>query len=218
MNDSEKNMVAFRDSRKGFDKGDVNRYIEEMSIRFTAQEAALRNRIRELENQLPACEPEEAENDYQAEIARLGEENRELRAELEKLSKKTEEETAPAADENQLPCDPNYQQISEKLGNILLKANLDADRIVSEAEGEAARQLSEAEKSADGIRLDAAVSARLMTAKVKAKLAGLAEEYIRNLTALSEESAAEYAKLCAELQIKASALAVRPDEILQSLK
>ena len=36
MGNDEKNMVAFRLSRRGYDRQDVNRYIEEMSLRFTA--------------------------------------------------------------------------------------------------------------------------------------------------------------------------------------
>ena len=52
MGNDEKNKVAFRLSRRGYDRLDVNRYIEEMSLRFTASENALRSRIKELEARL----------------------------------------------------------------------------------------------------------------------------------------------------------------------
>ncbi len=202
MNNTDaKNMVAFRNSRKGYDKTDVNRYIEEMSIRFTSKEAQLKSKIKQLEDALASCEGKEADN---GELLRLETENSELHAEVERLSallsEKSEKEESRAED---CICEcPEYRDISEKLGGIILKANLDADKIVTEAELEAEKQLSEAEKSADGIRLDAAVSARLMTSKVKEKLSIMTEEYIAGLKSVSEDSVKEYKRLYEELRIK----------------
>lgn len=190
-------MVAFRNSRKGYDKSDVNRYIEEMSIRFTSKEAQLKSKIKQLEDAVASYEAKEVDN---SELLRVENENSELRSEVERLtallSEKEEKEAAASSD-----C-PEYRGISEKLGDIILKANLDAEKIVSEAELEAEKQLYEAEKNADGIRLDAAVSARVMISKVKEKLNTMTEEYISGLKLISEDSVIEYKRLYEELRIK----------------
>ena len=81
MGNDEKNMVAFRLSRRGYDRQDVNRYIEEMSIRFTATENALRNRIKELEERLSS-----ESNEKPQDAEKLTEENRALREENKRLS------------------------------------------------------------------------------------------------------------------------------------
>ena len=61
MNGDIKNMVAFKPSRKGYDKSDVNKYIEEMSIRFTSSEKAMKARIKELEDRLAAVDLADSE-------------------------------------------------------------------------------------------------------------------------------------------------------------
>ena len=108
--------------------------------------------------------------------------------------------------------DRKYREISEKLGNIILKANVDAESIVAEAETEAAQRLSEAEKNADELRLDSAVSARLMTSQVREKLIAMTDEYISNLRTVSDDSIREYRKLYEELQEKFEAMGMKTKE------
>lgn len=205
--------IVFRNSRKGYDKNDVNRYIEDMNLRFATTEEELRGRIRELEAQL-AAQPSAIDTEAMAErLAQLSLAHETLQNEAESLrTALTEAESKLAAAEEaltkSLPAeDPapkalSYEEAGSRLGNILLKANLDADRIVAEAEDEGKRRLADAEKSADGIRLDAVVTARLMTERAKEKLAALTSEYLAAVTAFSEESAGEYRKLCEELKDK----------------
>ncbi len=197
MNGSANNLIVFRKSRKGYDKEDVHRYIEEMNIRFSAAEEQAKSRIRQLEAELEVARAA-AGNPADAEVlAALTEENATLKAELEAL-KQTAAEAPEASSEALL----SYDEASRRLGDILLKANLDADRIVAEAEEEAGRQLSGAEKQADDIRLDATVAARLMTDRVKRRLTQLTGEYLDSLELLSAASAEEYRKLYDELKEK----------------
>ncbi len=221
MNNDTKSMIAFRSSRKGYDKNDVNRYIEEMSIRFTSKEASLKSKISELEGKLASVTPDEGSKTelsaLMATVDELEAKNNDLKAEIERLTLALSAAEIKKAEEPRTEACPEYKEMSEKLGSIMLKANLDAERIVSEAEAEASKQLSEAEKNADGIRLDAAVSARLMTAKVKEKLGAMTEEYIAGLRAVSEESALEYRRLYEELKEEVSRLGVNKDEIKSSL-
>ena len=172
-----------------------------MSFRFTSSEAQLKARIKELEAKLELVEEDEVSK-IKAESSRLETENAMLKEEIKKLSDSIAEKENQEAEDNTPSEQFEYSDISEKLGNIILKANLDAQRIVSEAELEASKQLSEAEKSANDIRLDAAVSARIMAARIKEKLELLTEEYLSGLKSASEGSVREYQKLYEELKIK----------------
>ena len=191
MGNDEKNMVAFRLSRRGYDRQDVNRYIEEMSIRFTASENALRSRIRELENRLSA-----EKNGDPGEAERLSTENRTLKEENRRLSAENRRLIEEAKDRN---GNSDFNGISEKLGDIILKANLDADRLKSEAEEEAGRLVSEAAEKADGVRLKSAVDARMLMSDVRTRLTDLTEKQLSALKAVSEDTVSEYEKLYDEL-------------------
>lgn len=200
MGNDEKNMVAFRLSRRGYDRQDVNRYIEEMSIRFTATENALRNRIKELEERLCAenCEkPQDAE--------KLTEENHALREENKRLA----EENKRLSEVGQVsrPEDnAEYRELSEKLGDIILKANLDADRVKNEAEAEAEKMLSEASERAEGVRLKSAVDARVLMSDVRTSLGNLTEKQLSALKTVSNDTVSEYEKLYKELEERFAAI------------
>lgn len=209
MNGDIKNMVAFKPSRKGYDKSDVNKYIEEMSIRFTSSEKAMKARIKELEDRLAAVD---LANSERAALERLEHDNTDLRAEIKRLTDALAASESQKSNESNTFEDRKYREISEKLGNIILKANVDAERIVAEAETEAAQRLSEAEKNADEIRLDSAVSARLMTSQVREKLIAMTDEYISNLRTVSDDSIREYRKLYEELQEKFEAMGMKTKE------
>ncbi len=212
MKSSAKEMVMFRNSRKGYDKNDVNRYIEDMNIRFTTAENRYISTIRMLEQDVEklnanvgkAEELEAAKRELEEVKAKLAE------AEAELVNTKTELEKAQADFEEKLANMPKEEVKTElsitdtetKLGSILVKANLDAQKILSDAEDESRRKIAEAEKAADGIRFDAAVSARIMTETTRKELAALTEEYVKNLNALSIESAEEYKRLSEELKAK----------------
>ncbi|MBE6636360.1 MAG: hypothetical protein E7618_00990 [Ruminococcaceae bacterium] len=222
MNKSKHEMLVFRNARKGYDKDDVNRYIEEMNLRFVAIEEGLKARIRELEEQLSTQQKEtDVVSDAMERLSRmteahrcLNEENEALRASLSEAEGKlaeAEARLAEAAAKAEAVAEPvvseepkpmSYEEAGARLGHIILKANLDADRIVAEAEDEGKRRLADAARNADDIRLDAAVTARLMTERAKEKLSALTAEYMATLTAFSEQSAGEYRKLCEELQEK----------------
>ena len=200
MGNDEKNMVAFRLSRRGYDRQDVNRYIEEMSIRFTAMENALRNRIKELEERLcteNGGKPQDAE--------KLTEENRALREENKRLA----EENKRLSEVGQVsrPEDnAEYRELSEKLGDIILKANLDADRVKNEAEAEAEKMLSEASERAEGVRLKSAVDARVLMSDVRTSLGNLTEKQLSALKTVSNDTVSEYEKLYKELEERFAAI------------
>lgn len=197
MGNDEKNMVAFRLSRRGYDRQDVNRYIEEMSLRFTASENALRSRIKELEARLSGedCEKSPVAEKLTAENRALREENRRLAEENSRLSEDCRPEDSA-----------EYREISEKLGDIILKANLDADRVKNEAEAEAEKLMSEASERADAVRLKSAVDARVLLSNVRTSLGDLTEKQLSALKTVSKDTVSEYEKLYKELEERFDAM------------
>ena len=197
MGNDEKNMVAFRLSRRGYDRQDVNRYIEEMSLRFTASENALRSRIKELEARLSGedCEKSPVAEKLTAENRALREENRRLAEENSRLSADCRPEDSA-----------EYREISEKLGDIILKANLDADRVKNEAEAEAEKLMSEASERADAVRLKSAVDARVLLSNVRTSLGNLTEKQLSALKTVSKDTVSEYEKLYKELEERFDAM------------
>ena len=197
MGNDEKNMVAFRLSRRGYDRQDVNRYIEEMSLRFTASENALRSRIKELEALLSGedCEKSPVAEKLTAENRALREENRRLAEENSRLSEDCRPEDSAG-----------YREISEKLGDIILKANLDADRVKNEAEAEAEKLMSEASERADAVRLKSAVDARVFLSNVRTSLGDLTEKQLSALKTVSKDTVSEYEKLYKELEERFDAM------------
>lgn len=197
MGNDEKNMVAFRLSRRGYDRQDVNRYIEEMSLRFTASENALRSRIKELEARLSGedCEKSPVAEKLTAENRALREENRRLAEENSRLSEDCRPEDSA-----------EYREISEKLGDIILKANLDADRVKNEAEAEAEKLMSEASERADAVRLKSAVDARVLLSNIRTSLGDLTEKQLSALKTVSKDTVSEYEKLYNELEERFDAM------------
>lgn len=197
MGNDEKNMVAFRLSRRGYDRQDVNRYIEEMSLRFTASENALRSRIKELEARLSGedCEKSPVAEKLTAENRTLREENRRLAEENSRLSEDCRPEDSA-----------EYREISEKLGDIILKANLDADRVKNEAEAEAEKLMSEASERADAVRLKSAVDARVLLSNIRTSLSDLTEKQLSALKTVSKDTVSEYEKLYKELEERFDAM------------
>lgn len=197
MGNDEKNMVAFRLSRRGYDRQDVNRYIEEMSLRFTASENALRSRIKELEARLSGedCEKSPVAEELTAENRALREENRRLAEENSRLSEDCRPEDSA-----------EYREISEKLGDIILKANLDADRVKNEAEAEAEKLMSEASERADAVRMKSAVDARVLLSNVRTILGDLTEKQLSALKTVSKDTVSEYEKLYKELEERFDAM------------
>lgn len=197
MGNDKKNMVAFRLSRRGYDRQDVNRYIEEMSLRFTASENALRSRIKELEARLSGedCEKSPVAEKLTAENRALREENRRLAEENSRLSADCRPEDSA-----------EYREISEKLGDIILKANLDADRVKNEAEAEAEKLMSEASERADAVRLKSAVDARVLLSNVRTSLGDLTEKQLSALKTVSKDTVSEYEKLYKELEERFDAM------------
>ncbi len=205
--------VIFRTAKKGYERSDVHSYIENMSIRFTARESELKAEIAKLKKMF---EEASDHSDRDGELSSLREENEILKADITslkaELAARPTEAPISADDKEKADCEePDLRTISEKLGNIILKANLDAEKIISDAEAEAEKQRSKAQKDAEGIMFDAAVSARLMSAKVKERLVSLTDEYVAALKSSSVDSISEYKRIYDELEAKFGDIVISKD-------
>ncbi len=199
-------MIFFKSAIKGYNKKDVNTYIEQMNIRFTARENELKARIIQLEKIIK--NKKDAENM----CSKLQDDDGKTKINtqtdgfscVEKNEAGFYKKSLFNSDNFRINCSEDtsseYKNISTALGKIILKANLDAERLLSEAKTEAEKQVTEAEKEAGKIRADANASAHLMTEKVKENLALTVNGVLSELTTFSEEAILEYKKIFENLK------------------
>lgn len=200
MNEST-NMTRFRESFRGYNKDDVNSYIEQLNIRFTHREADLKAKISELEekavndqksvsatdnNTLSSDNSKDATAELEARISELTTENNRLKSELENMMSKSGDETINA-EKSKL-----YDSMSSQVGNILIVANSNADKIVTEAREESIRIRSEAVSEAEKIKSDAEKSMNELVNTLKVRLAETSERCISDYTGLIGEASKRF--------------------------
>ena len=148
MNDSN-SMLRFRESFRGYNKDDVNAYIEQVNMRFSRRESDLRAQIADLQNRQPAPAAAPVDDGTKKRLQEAESENAKLKAELEELK------NSAAGDSEKDEKSRLYDSMSSQVGNILIVANSNADKIRSDAEEDARRIKAEAELEAEKIRRDA---------------------------------------------------------------
>lgn len=165
--------VLFRKAGKGYNRDDVNNYIAEMNSRFNKKETELKLRIKELEKAVESASTvtATASLDYED----LENENRHLRQQLEKVLASSE------------PCEPvlkadGVDGMSMKIGELLVKATLDAEKIRADAETDAENTVAVAKKQADAMLLEAKIDARVKTEQVKRRTGEISAECRQKLT------------------------------------
>ena len=150
--------IKFRNSMSGYNKQDVNSYIEMLSSKYYDAEADSQKKIAELENKVNELEKEKAEKTmidaFELEILKADAEKSEsLIAELnntvERLNGEKDELARQIADleaklyEYEKMTEVNsevyeksskYDKVSEQIGSMIVSANARAEGIVSEAE------------------------------------------------------------------------------------
>lgn len=179
-------MLRFRESFRGYNRDDVNAYIEQLNLHFSKKEADLRALITDLEvkcnNPTPIIEiPESTKNELEA----LKAENERLVSELNALKEKINNDDAKATDEGEKS--KLYDEMSAQVGNIIIVANSNADKIIKDAEEKAA-----------GIVAEATIKAEIMINEAEAKkneAVTFMEEKLKNA---SEQCLNEYSILVSQ--------------------
>ena len=150
--------IKFRNSMGGYNKQDVNSYIEMLSSKYYDAEADSQKKIAELENKVNELEKEKAEktmndsfelNTLKADaekseslIAELNNTIERLNGEKDELSKQIadleaklyEYEKMTEVNSEVYEKSSKYDKVSEQIGSMIVSANARAEGIVSEAE------------------------------------------------------------------------------------
>lgn len=180
--------IKFRNAMGGYNKADVNSYIESLNTKIFESENESRKKIAELEKKIKELEEAVGEKTEQeikdlsekiesadrlivelnGHIDSLKQENGELEKKNNELASKVKEYEKTAVENSELfEKSSKYDKISEQIGSMIVSANARAESIVSEAE------------------LKARVAAKTMIDMTVESLNGLNEKYLGDIVAKS---------------------------------
>lgn len=187
MNDT--TGMRFRESFRGYNKDDVNAYIEQIHMRFSRRESELRAQIAEVQSLAGRT----ADAGLQAELEALKitltgveAENRDLKAKLEQTRLASAEAETENAEKSKL-----YDSMSAQVGNILIVANSNADKIVNDAKAEA-----------DKLKADALAKAETIKRETEEKMNAMIEALETKLKYVSDHCLAEYETVVTEARAR----------------
>ena len=191
-------MVSFRDSFRGYNKEDVNRYLCDMNRNFSQMEEDYKEEIAELKYKLKKIDDTAAEvtkASGENEIELLKTEISSLKAENDNLIKKIAEKEQTIIELNSAvkPEDDNiekaskYDKMSNDIGNVFISANESAKAIVNEANKTAAKIKEEASEEAEKMKQDANEKITAAVDGVRLQIEELTRRYIDNYSMLSDE-------------------------------
>lgn len=212
---SSKAMIRFRESFRGYNKDDVNAYIEQVNLIFSKKESELKAQIVELQEKTAVEAPVSADN---AEIESLKQklsdallENQRLSAEIESI-KKQETDENERAEKSKL-----YDSMSSQVGNILIVANNNADKIIKDAELYASKIMSEAEIEAEKIKISAEQKKNLMISELELKLKSVSDSYMRDYESLVTEAQIKFSSITEKLKLKSEELLMTADNFSKDI-
>ncbi len=213
--------IRFRKAIGGYNKEDVNNFIEEISARYNSAENEYQKKIKELQNQVSElqgeldavkeetanelCELRETNENNGAVIAELNENLDKATNENEALTKENEalkiENAGLKAQSEQFAsaCEKSdmYDKVSEQIGSMIVSANAKAETIVKDAEQKA---IADRNDMID----NAASRIRNMNAKytgsIKEKTSGISSDLQRIVTEIERFSAESQMALEIECQ------------------
>ena len=206
---------SFRDSLGGYRKEDVNQYIEQMNLRFSENEKQYKEEIAAWKEKAESASSSDAASLHAAlDLAQKdAEEARRLLSEKEEqialLTKELEEARAEAVKESGSAASaemPSYEQMSSRLGNVLLIADKQAETIVSDAKKEAASLIEAAKKEADDMRKETRVRVDDLYSAINLKMRSVADEYLSGYLALFQDITGSLDKLSGSMKDRSDLL------------
>ncbi len=195
--------IKFRNAMGGYNKADVNDYIESLNTKIFESEnesnkkiAELEKKVKELESEVSQKNEEEIKEIYEkveradrlivelnGHIDALRQENGELEKKNIELASKIEEYEKTVSETSELyDKSSKYDKISEQIGSMIVSANARAESIVSEAE------------------LKARVASKTMIDMTVDKLNGLNEKYLGEIVAKSVQLTEAFRSLSLEAE------------------
>ena len=206
-----KGMLRFRESFRGYNKDDVNAYIEQIHATFSRREEELRAQVEAYQRQGsrspadPAPEIEMLRREMETlrtELASCREENKTLKTQKDELQASLRTSGDASAEKSRL-----YDSVSAQVGNILIVANSNADKILSDAKGEADRIQSEAAADAERTRSEMEKKSQLMIADLDGRLKDVAEKCLAEYKMLVSEANYRFGEITNEMKAKSQDLA-----------
>ncbi len=206
-------MVYFRTSLGGFNKDDVNSYIEKLNAEFSEREKAARKKLEAAEEKISGLEQLQdelkqaldklsaLENAAESREKLIGEQLRridEQAAEIEVLTRSkssAENEAARLAERIEslsetIQKSEKYDDVSAQIGEIILSAKSTAEEIVKQAQNEAARKMREANEQLTGAARNFNARAATAAYAVKNQMRKSAHQSYAALAEQTEKTAA----------------------------
>ncbi len=212
MNSEALNMY-FRESFRGYRKEDVNEYIMQMNLKFSGKEKEYKEQLEQLRSKL-----QEAEGTSNKESSMLYSEISKAKLECEELKREKNEllqklEHAETMYKSELDCKNSYkadtdnklssEEMSAKIGNVLIVAQVNADKIVSDAKLEAEMILEKARREADDIHLSAEKKAENMIDGMNSRIKEMSDSYISEFGSIMNDIKDNFYKITESARGKA---------------
>ncbi|MBE6637465.1 MAG: hypothetical protein E7618_06650 [Ruminococcaceae bacterium] len=206
MNDTK--AFRFRESFRGYHRDDVNAYIQQMSLAASRKEGELRAVIADLESQLAAVPSETSRNEeieaLNAKLQALEAENRRLQEEQQ--TKKTENAVSDETEKSKL-----YDSMSAQVGNILIVANSNAEKILADANAEAERIRYTARVEAEAIRIEAEKRMEEKIVALEAQLKVVSDECLASYMTLLSEAKVRFGEVTETIKERSAELLLKAD-------
>lgn len=198
-------MIMFRKSGKGYNKDDVNKYIEEMNIRFKTEVDSLKSRLDKLSYSAPSTDniSEAQISALQGELEQLklmnkaiSDENKRLNELLQKQSEKEESVSAP---------------------NSAAESVQSAEKYAPDGKNTSDDPFVNVKVKADQILSDADVAARLITDRVQKHLSTMTDNYESVLLTGALESLKDIEESFLNARVKVKEIQFRMEDTLRSI-
>ncbi len=212
VNDSN-SMLRFRESFRGYNKDDVNAYIEQINMRFSRKESELRAQIAEMQQKICTLSSA-APADSLAECDRMNQRFQEIIAENERLTAEIENlKKLSSADSEKDEKSKLYDSMSSQVGNILIVANSNADKIVGEAEEEAKKIRNEAVMEAERIKITAEEKMNAMILRLDERLKSVSDSYLYDYSKLIAEAQEKFSDITNSMKMRSEQLLIDADQV-----
>jgi len=234
---NESNGILFRNAGRGYNKEDVNRYIEEMNIRFNAIEQEYQKKISELESSVSKNNGVADDTVISDGSDVLAEKCEALEKELAELKAKCKalEEAAAADNEPAEPaekCEPQEvsaleeapkekqpdEDLSVKLGALMIETKHNADEMLKKAKEDADSVMLKAKESADSMENDAVLTSQLMVERVRKSVSALTADYTGKLSNLGADAVKEYSDILFKLKLNLKDIELNIDDAAKKAK
>ena len=191
-------MLRFRESFRGYNRDDVNAYIQQINFQFSKKEAELRAVITDLEIKLSQNSSKQSQLDFDSlnsELETLKIENSKLKSDIDDLNAKI---SSDCDEKNKL-----YDSMSAQVGSIIIQANCNADKILNDARADAENIKLSAEIQAKEIITNAQKKKEETLNSIESFIKSASAECINEYNVIIDEANDKLNSICDTVKYKA---------------